>query len=243
MTLWYRQIRKPITDQSGRPQPTPELTPMPGLRVLWGSPAGGRGGAAGPVVGLQCADRSPNPRHGVDNLLVKSSSAPAVTNLVDTTQFRHQTRPPPPKTGAVSAWHLHCAWESRPIWQVEETVRRTIALTIAGLFLYRSARRRSPTKTAEAPGQHSSHRVWRSWWGLGRCRQRVVGHARHRNRSAGTTPRGIAISRLVCRRGTLARDNCRPGWRKRSSHSLRHSSANAHRCRPAIAAASSTPML
>ena len=71
---------------------------MPGLRVLWGLPAGGRGGAAGPVVGLPCR-RSPNPRHGVDNLVVKSSSAPAVTNLVDTTQFRHQTRPPPPKTG------------------------------------------------------------------------------------------------------------------------------------------------
>jgi hypothetical protein len=54
---------------------------------------------------------------------------------VHTTQFRHQTRPPPAKTGlcllGTSVAPANHAW----IWQVEDTVRRTIALTIAGLFL------------------------------------------------------------------------------------------------------------
>ena len=51
------------------------------------------------MFGFSALNNSPNRRHGVDNLVVQSSSTPAVTNLVHTTQFRHQTRPAPPKTG------------------------------------------------------------------------------------------------------------------------------------------------
>ena len=56
-------------------------------------------GRSGLVCGFSALNNSQNQRHRVDNLLVQSSSAPAVTNLVHTTQFRHQTRPAPPKTG------------------------------------------------------------------------------------------------------------------------------------------------
>ena len=56
-------------------------------------------GRSGLVFGFSALNNSQNRRHRVDYLVVQSSSTPAVTNLVDTTQFRHQTRPAPPKTG------------------------------------------------------------------------------------------------------------------------------------------------
>jgi hypothetical protein len=74
--------------------------PTPDWGPLWGSPAGRRvGGRSGLAFGFSELNNSQNRRHRVDNLVVQSSSALAVTNLVDTTHFRHQTGPPPPKTG------------------------------------------------------------------------------------------------------------------------------------------------
>ena len=55
-------------------------------------------GRSGLVFGFSAVNNPANRRHGVDNLVVQSSSTP-VTNLAHTTQFRHQTRPAPPKTG------------------------------------------------------------------------------------------------------------------------------------------------
>src|SRR6476646_1610262 len=77
------------------------LTPTPGTGgSASGSPAGTTGrGRSGLVFGFSALNNSPNRRNGVDNLVVQSTSTPAVTNLVHTSQFRHQTRPAPPKTG------------------------------------------------------------------------------------------------------------------------------------------------
>ena len=122
-------------------------------------------------------------------------------------------------------------------------MRRTIALTIAGLFLGAVAlgadHQRKPEKHQDSTrpivsGDHSGDSAVAGSvsWGT-RDIEMIRRHYARR----------IAIYRLVCRRNTHARDSCRPGGRKRLSHSLRHSSANVHRCRPGIAAASSTRML
>ena len=92
-----------------------------------------------------------------------AASAPPTHEQRRRNEFRaHHAISSPDPSGTsenrpVSAWHFRCPFEARLIWQTEDTVRRTIALTIAGLFLGTAVlgadhhENRRSTRTARVP--------------------------------------------------------------------------------------------
>ena len=131
-----------------------------------------------------------------------------------TTQFRQQTRPAPPKTGR-SPLGISVAPAITPDLSRGGHRETNDCVDDCRLFpQYRGSRRGSPRKTAEAPGHHPAHHVWRPWWGLDRCRQRVVGHALHRDDPPALRPE-VSQSTAWSAKRYARTGQLPPGWQKK----------------------------